>query len=199
MASQIPNSVYRGAPVPPQGAPTKGAKPAPSKAVAPSKAQPAKAAPSKAAESKSADQHKPIPRPGMPQPQPGHPPMNRIPIVDHKGNMRGHVGHSATQATVARFLGRHGAKLGKHEGRTAWIGDVPPPPPPPEFIMGPQGPVVNPKAAGRGTDKPPFPPEPDDKGRGEAEVGLINARRDALIGKAKSDAKAGAKPKPKSK
>lgn len=63
--------------------------------------------------------------------KPGHPPLNRIPIFDHKGNMRGHVGRTATDATVSRFLGRPGAKLGKKEGRTAWIGDKPPPPPPP--------------------------------------------------------------------
>lgn len=69
----------------------------------------------------------------QPQPKPGMPPLNRIPIFDHKGNMRGHVGKTATQATVARFLGRHGAKLGKQEGRAAWIGDVPPPPPKPDI------------------------------------------------------------------
>ncbi len=64
--------------------------------------------------------------------KPGHPPINRIGIYDHKGNMRGHVGRTATAATVARFLGRHGAELGQKEGRTAWIGDKPPPPPPPQ-------------------------------------------------------------------
>lgn len=53
---------------------------------------------------------------------------HRIPIYDHKGNMRGHVGRTATGATVARFLGRHGAKLGEKDGRDAWIGDRPPPP-----------------------------------------------------------------------
>lgn len=177
MASQIPNSVYRGAPVAPPNAAPKGA---------PSKGTPSasKAAPSKVAPSKSADQHKPNPRPGVPMPKPGHPPLHRIPIFDHKGNMRGHVGHSATQATVARFLGRHGAKLGKMEGRTAWIGDVPPPPPPPDFVMGPQGPMMNPKAMGKGTDREPTPGRPPlEDAKGEAEIGLINARRDALLGK----------------
>ncbi len=57
--------------------------------------------------------------------KPGQPPVNRIPVIDHKGNMRGHVGKTATAATVARFTGRYGAKLGKHEGRTAWLGDAP--------------------------------------------------------------------------
>lgn len=140
---------------------------APPKAAPPEKKVAPKAAPSRAAKQPAAmepdlnvnDQFKPSPRPGIQPPEPGHPPLHRIPIVDHKGNVRGHVGHSATQATVARFLGRHGAKLGTHQGRTAWIGDVPPPPPPPDFLMGPNGPMVNPH--GGGTDKPPFPPDPE--------------------------------------
>ena len=48
-------------------------------------------------------------------------PDHRIPIYDHEGNMRGHVGHKATAATVSRFIGQHGAKLGKKDGRDAWI------------------------------------------------------------------------------
>lgn len=95
-----------------------------------------------------------------PEHKPGTPPMHRIPIYDHRGNMRGHVGKTATAATVARFLGRHGAQLTKHDGRDAWVGHVPPPPPPSDFVMGPKGPKVNPKAFGKATDKPPFPPEP---------------------------------------
>lgn len=195
MASIIPKSVYHGPPATPAG--PKGAPPKalPSKgASAPSKPTPSKAAPSKAAPT-TADEHKPKPRPGVPAPEAGHPPLNRIPIVDHKGNMRGHVGHSATQATVARFLGRHGAKLGKHEGRVAWIGDVPPPPPPPDFVMGPTGPMMNPKAVGKGTEREPVPGRPPlEDAKGEAEIGLINARRDAIV---KGGAKPAAKPKPK--
>lgn len=111
----------------------------------------------------------------QPEAKHGHPPLHRIPVVDHEGNMRGHVGKTATGATVARFLGRHGAKIGKHEGRTAWIGAKPPPPPPP----------------------PPLPGMPPlEAAKGEAEIGLINARRDALIRGAKSDQ---SKPKAKAK
>src|SRR5208282_5742119 len=63
-----------------------------------------------------------------PEDQPGVLPKHRIPIFDHKGNMRGHVGHKATSLTVARFIGQYGAKLGKKDGRDAWIGPKPPPP-----------------------------------------------------------------------
>lgn len=61
----------------------------------------------------------------------GETPSHRIPIYDHKGNVRGHVGRTATSATIARFTGHHGAKLGKKDGRDAWIADRPPPPPVP--------------------------------------------------------------------
>jgi hypothetical protein len=57
---------------------------------------------------------------------------HHIPIIDHKGRHRGHVGPKATAATVARFIGLHGAKLGKKDGQTAWIGPTPPPPKPKE-------------------------------------------------------------------
>ena len=57
---------------------------------------------------------------------------HHIPIFDHRGRMRGHVGPKATAATVARFIGQHGAKLGKKDGKTAWIGPVPPKPKPPQ-------------------------------------------------------------------
>lgn len=62
--------------------------------------------------------------------KPGEAPPHRVPIFDHKGNMRGHVGRRATPATVSRFLGQHGAKLGTKNGRDAWIGPKPPPPKP---------------------------------------------------------------------
>lgn len=59
---------------------------------------------------------------------PGEVAPHRIPIFDHKGNVRGHVGRTATAATVARFLGQHGAQLGEKDGRQAWLGKRPPPP-----------------------------------------------------------------------
>ena len=68
-----------------------------------------------------------------PMPEPGIVPDHRVPIFDHKGRMRGHVGHKATAVTVARFTGQHGSKLGKKDGRTAWISPPPPPPPKPQI------------------------------------------------------------------
>lgn len=65
-------------------------------------------------------------------PKAGHAPEGRIPIFDHEGNMRGHVTHAATQSTVARFLGRHGAYLGTHAGKKAWKIDPPKPKLPPK-------------------------------------------------------------------
>jgi len=65
--------------------------------------------------------------------KPGEAPLHRIPIYDHKGNQRGHVGHTATEATVARFLGRRGATLKQKDGRKVWVGDKPPEPPKPKF------------------------------------------------------------------
>ncbi len=61
---------------------------------------------------------------------------HHIPIFDHNGHMRGRVGSKATSVTVARFLGRHGAKLGKKDGKDAWIGQEPPTPPKP--VIAPQ-------------------------------------------------------------
>lgn len=80
---------------------------------------------------------------------PGECPAHRIPIFDHKGNMRGHVGYTASQATVARFLGRHGADLTDKDGRKAWVGHTPPPPPPPPTIIMGDG------SAPPGADVPP--------------------------------------------
>lgn len=76
------------------------------------------------------------------RPDTGEVEPHRIPIYDHKGNMRGHVGHRATGATVARFLGRHGADLTNKDGRVAWIGHKPPPPPPPPPTILPDGTVI---------------------------------------------------------
>ena len=68
--------------------------------------------------------------------KPGTLPDHHIPIFDHNGHMRGRVGSKATSVTVARFLGRHGAKLGKKDGKDAWIGQEPPTPPKP--VIAPQ-------------------------------------------------------------
>jgi len=78
--------------------------------------------------------------------KPGEAPLNRIPVFDHKGNMRGHVGSKATEVTASRFLGRPGAKLGIKDGRDAWIGDKPPPKPMPK-ITKPAAPVAPPAGA----------------------------------------------------
>lgn len=105
---------------------------------------------------------RPYPKSQKKDPTPGEIPEHRIPIHDHKGNVRGHVGRTATSATVARFLGHHGAKLGMKDGRQAWIGEPPPPPPPPPALPG----------------MPPM-----EAARGEAEIGLIQAKTHALSSK----------------
>lgn len=56
---------------------------------------------------------------------PGTLPDHQIAIYDHRGRMRGRVHAGATSATVARFTGQHGAKLGKVDGRDAWISPAP--------------------------------------------------------------------------
>jgi len=66
------------------------------------------------------------------KPEPGVIPEHRVPIYDHKGRYRGHVGPNGTPATVARFTGQHGAKLGVKDGRKAWLSPPPPPPKKPE-------------------------------------------------------------------
>ena len=73
-----------------------------------------------------------MPPPKKPEADPGTLPDNRIPVYDHKGRMRGQVGPKATSVTVTRFVGQHGAHLGKKDGRTAWIGPKPPPKPKPQ-------------------------------------------------------------------
>lgn len=57
----------------------------------------------------------------VPLGKPGELPRNRIPIFNQNGVRKGHVGHRAGPPTVARF-GIRDAKLGKVDGRTAWIG-----------------------------------------------------------------------------
>lgn len=51
----------------------------------------------------------------------GEVPKNRIGVYDANDHLRGHVGPKATSVTAARFTERHGAKLGKKNGRTAWL------------------------------------------------------------------------------
>ena len=87
--------------------------------------------------------------------KPGEAPPNRVPIFDHLGNMRGHVGHTATPATIARFINQHGAKLGKKNGRPAWIGPEPPPP------KKPPKPKFNPAAAAAAAPPAEKPPGSD--------------------------------------
>lgn len=56
--------------------------------------------------------------------KPGELPPGRIPIIDgNTGARRGHVGHTASEATVARF-GVRNPKLGKRDGKLAWIGEA---------------------------------------------------------------------------
>lgn len=69
------------------------------------------------------------PRP-KPEDAPGTLHPHHIPIYDHKGRHRGHVGPKATAATIVRFTGQHGSKLVKKDGKDAWVS--PPPPPKPD-------------------------------------------------------------------
>jgi len=68
--------------------------------------------------------------------KPGEVPLNRVPVYDHKGHVRGHVGHKVTEVTISRFTGQPGATLKKKDGRDAWVGDAPPKPPKPKFPPG---------------------------------------------------------------
>jgi hypothetical protein len=80
--------------------------------------------------------------------EPGTVRDSRIPIYDHKGHMRGHVGPHATSVTVARFVNQHGAKLGMKDGRPAWIGPKPPPPKKPAKPAQPAQPTAGPTGQG---------------------------------------------------
>lgn len=60
-------------------------------------------------------QHKPKKK------KPGQVPEGRIGVFDGKGRMRGHVGPLAT-ANVCNRFGVSDAKLGKKNGRNAWLG-----------------------------------------------------------------------------
>jgi hypothetical protein len=59
------------------------------------------------------------------KPEPFNVPASRIPVLDHLHRMRAHVGKSATDATVSRFLGRRGATLQTVHGRKCWVGIAP--------------------------------------------------------------------------
>jgi hypothetical protein len=59
--------------------------------------------------------------PEVPTEKPGTLPPNRIPIYAG-GQRRGHVGRLASEAVVASHFGVRNPKLGKVDGRTAWIG-----------------------------------------------------------------------------
>jgi len=73
---------------------------------------------------KTAHDVTPLP-PKKPSAKPGAPGENKIPVYDSQLRRRGHVGPLASSATVARFTGQHGAKLGKVDGRTAWLSPPP--------------------------------------------------------------------------
>ena len=52
-------------------------------------------------------------------------PPSRVPIFNKDGHMVGHVGRAASSATVSRFTGTHSNKLGRKNGRDAWIATAP--------------------------------------------------------------------------
>jgi hypothetical protein len=56
-----------------------------------------------------------------PQDKPGTIGAGKLGTYDAKGRLRGQVGPKATAATVSRFIGQHGAKLGTKDGRPAWL------------------------------------------------------------------------------
>lgn len=58
--------------------------------------------------------------------RPGELRQGQIAVVDHNHIMRGRVhGAGATSVTAARFGIGPGARLGRHNGRPAWIGKAP--------------------------------------------------------------------------
>lgn len=118
--------------------------------------------------------HEPLPK----RPDTGEVAAHRIPIFDHKGNMRGHVGHRATGATVARFLGRHGADLTDKDGRVAWVGHKPPPPPPPPPTILPDGRVIPGHPGGPPNVIKGAPPMGGQPGKGGSPVGQPTGGRE---------------------
>jgi hypothetical protein len=59
-------------------------------------------------------------KPKAPKPNP-----RIIPIFDADGNRRGHCGLGMSSAGVSRFTGTLSNRLGKKDGRTAWIARSP--------------------------------------------------------------------------
>jgi len=58
------------------------------------------------------------------RPKPADVAPSFIPIIDERGNQRGHVhGLKASQATIARF-GVHNARLKKIGGQLTWAGEA---------------------------------------------------------------------------
>ncbi len=55
------------------------------------------------------------------QTTPGNVGEGKIAVYDGRGRMRGQVGPKATAATVSRFHGQLGSKLGTKNGAPAWI------------------------------------------------------------------------------
>jgi hypothetical protein len=71
-------------------------------------------------------QYDSMPTPKKTKPiKPGIVPDNKVPIFDHLGRMRGRCGLGMSSAGVSRFTGTLNNKLGKKNGRTAWIGAAP--------------------------------------------------------------------------
>jgi hypothetical protein len=60
-----------------------------------------------------------------PKTKPGALPDNQIPIFDHRGNMRGRCGLGMSSAGVSRFTGTLSNRLGRKDGRPAWIAAAP--------------------------------------------------------------------------
>lgn len=92
------------------------------------------------------------PKPKAKKPEPFNVRAGRIPVLDHKKIMRGHVGPKATEATLPRFGVKHGGSLQTVQGRRCWVGneplavvsaegtnpnaELPPAPPPPSKLKG---------------------------------------------------------------
>lgn len=63
--------------------------------------------------------------PKVKPPEPFNVDASRIPILDHKHQVRGHIGPGATEACLPRFGLNHGGKLQKVQGRDCWVGRPP--------------------------------------------------------------------------
>jgi hypothetical protein len=53
--------------------------------------------------------------------KPGTVPDGKFGVYDRNENLRGHVGPKATAATASRFTNNPNMKLGKKDGRAAWL------------------------------------------------------------------------------